>query len=70
METPTEEIPIQIKLLNAMMDVEILTRKLADAEKRIDKLVKAGDELEQAMHSTDLLAKIEPQGKWFLAKHS
>ena len=68
METPNEEIPVQIKLLNALMDAEVAQRKLATAEANIKRLIEAGDALENAMHEQDLLKKIEPQGKWFLAK--
>jgi hypothetical protein len=68
METPTEEIPVQIKLLNALMDAEIAQRRVATAEANIKRLIEAGDALENAMHEEDLLKKIEPQGKWFLAK--
>jgi hypothetical protein len=68
METPNEEIPVQIKLLNALMDAEIAQRRVATAEANIKRLIEAGDALENAMHEQDLLKKIEPQGKWFLAK--
>jgi len=68
METPNEEIPVQIKLLNALMEAEIAQRRVATAEANIKRLIEAGDGLENAMHEQDLLKKIEPQGKWFLAK--